>query len=179
MRIEDIKIGKIELPISRGHRKLAKSTSSKSEEIVIKIIADTGEVGIGSAAVTPCVTGDTVDSMVGAIKLLRKRLIGMHVDSLERIFSVMDQELMYNSAAKSAIDMALYDLLAKKCGLPLYKLLGGYKNKITTDITIGAGSIEEMVNQSIDAQMKGYDHLKIKVGGIGCSEVIERIKAIK
>ena len=60
--------------------------------------------------------------------------------------------------------MALYDLWAKKYNAPLYKLLGGYRTELTTDITISINESEEMVKDSLDAVHRGFSILKVKVG---------------
>ena len=41
--------------------------------------------------------------------------------------------------------MAIYDLYSKNIKSPLYKVIGGYRNEITTDITISVNSVEEML----------------------------------
>ena len=45
----------------------------------------------------------------------------------------------FNATIKSAFDMSLFDLAAKKSGMPLYKFLGGEKKSLETDLTIGIG----------------------------------------
>ena len=74
--------------------------------------------------------------------------------------------------------MALYDLFAKSCGKPLYKVLGGNKSEIETDITISVNTVEEMVADSVKAVEQGFGILKIKVGKESLKD-IERIKAIR
>ena len=74
--------------------------------------------------------------------------------------------------------MALYDLYAKSLGKPLYKVLGGARAQVETDLTISVGPIDEMVKDSLTAVAEGYRVLKIKVGKEGLADV-ERIKAIR
>jgi len=83
-----------------------------------------------------------------------------------------------NSSAKAAVDMAVYDLFAKSCGKPLYKILGGGRGEIETDLTISVNGVEEMVVDSLKAVSQGFRILKIKVGKESKKDV-ERIQAIR
>ncbi|MEG2931155.1 MAG: dipeptide epimerase, partial [Ruthenibacterium sp.] len=83
-----------------------------------------------------------------------------------------------NTSAKAAVDMAVYDLFAKRLGAPLYQLLGGARRSFETDITISVNDVQQMVADSTDAVSKGYRILKIKVGKEGLADV-ERIAAIR
>ena len=65
--------------------------------------------------------------------------IGVDPTDLEKVYWTMDHAAAHSGCAKNAIDMACYDLLGKKAGMPVYKLLGGYRNYIETDMTVGAG----------------------------------------
>jgi L-alanine-DL-glutamate epimerase-like enolase superfamily enzyme len=177
MKIEEIKIGKIDLPLIKNYKK-AHRIINTPEEVVMKVITDTGEIGIGSAAATATITGDIESSIVGAINLIKPQLIGRDIDNTEGIMKIIDKSIANNTSARAAIDMAVYDLFGKKYGIPLYKLFGGYRTTLITDITIDFGTVEEMVTSSLDAIMKGYTHLKIKVGRES-DDAVERISAIK
>lgn len=91
---------------------------------------------------------------------------------------ILHNSLVNNSSPKAAVDMALYDLYGQLYNIPVYKLLGGYRNEITTDITISVNEPDEMVEDSINAVEKGYEILKIKVGK-DWKRDLERIKAIR
>ncbi|MFV0414533.1 MAG: dipeptide epimerase, partial [Oscillospiraceae bacterium] len=72
----------------------------------------------------------------------------------------------------------LHDLFAKSCQKPLYKLLGGAKPVIETDITISVNPVEQMVADSLSAVAEGYNILKVKVGKEGFADVA-RMEAIR
>lgn len=177
MKISDIRIGKIDLPLRKTYRK-SQRIINIPEEVVIKIVTDDGKIGIGSAATTANITGDTEFSIIGALNLIKPKLIGREIDDMEGLFKVIDRSIVNNSAAKAALDMAIYDLFGKEYGIPLYKLFGGYRKQIETDITIHFDTVENMVSNSLEAIMNGYTHLKIKVG-TDTDTAIQRLKAIK
>ena len=177
MKIKDIKIGKISTPLKHSY-KVGKRTLTYSDEIVIKMITDTGEIGYGSAAPTPFITGETENSIIGAINYIRPEIIGLDIDNLEEIMLVIHNSIHGNNSAKAAIDIAIYDLFCKKYGIPLYKFLGGYKNSLATNLTISNDTVEQMVGKSLEAVMNGYTCLKVKVGNHVDLD-IERVKAVR
>ena len=56
------------------------------------------------------------------------------------------------------------DLLGQKYNAPVYRMLGGARKNIVTDITISVNPPEEMARDARTAIARGYDCLKVKVG---------------
>ncbi len=178
MIIKNIEVGEIFIPLAKPF-KTALRTVNNVEDIVIKIETDTELIGFGEAPPTAVITGDTKGSIITAVKdFITPALAGMEIDDLDGIFRKLDACMVKNTSAKAAVDMAIYDLFAKKHKTPLYKMLGGNKNTVETDITISVNPIPEMVADSLDAVSKGYRILKIKVGKEGLKDV-ERIAEIR
>lgn len=76
----------------------------------------------------------------------------------------MDGQYHYNTSIKAAIDMACYDIAAKKMGVPLYRFLGGERNVLESDVTIGIAEPREMANKAVEWTKKGFRILKVKLG---------------
>ena len=178
MVIRDIQTGSLSLPLARPF-KTALRTVERVEDVAVRILTDTGEVGYGEAPPTAVITGDTAGSITCAIRdFIRPALLGMDIEDLEGIQKKLHGCILHNTSAKAAVDMAVYDLWAKRWKAPLWKLLGGAKPSFETDITISVNPIDQMVADSLDAQRRGYRILKIKVGKEGKKDV-ERIAAIR
>lgn len=178
MIIKDIVMGHMSVPLKKPFKTAIRSVNSV-DDVIIKIITDTGNVGFGSAASTALVTGDTTESIEGAIKnYIKKSIVGMDIENLEGILLKLNSCIVKNTSAKAAVDIAIYDLYGQLYKAPLYKLLGGCRNKIETDITISVNSPEEMTRDSIEAVKLGYKTLKIKVGKDSRLD-IERMKSIR
>ncbi|TCO72644.1 dipeptide epimerase [Marinisporobacter balticus] len=178
MKITDIKIGFISVPLKTPF-KTALRTVEAVNDIIVKIETDTGHVGYGEAPPTGVITGDTTGAIVGAIEdHIKKNLIGREIEEMEEMMKVIDRSIVKNNSAKAAVDIAIYDLYGQLYHAPIYKLLGGYRKEITTDITISVNDPEEMARDSIDAVNRGYKTLKIKVGKNTALD-IQRIKAIR
>lgn len=178
MVIQDIQVGRLSLPLLHPF-KTALRTVDAIEDVVVKITADTGDVGYGEAPPTAVITGDTLGSIECAVRdFIRPSLLGMEIENLDGIMTKLHGCILKNTSAKAAVDMAVYDLYGKRFGAPLYQLLGGAGKRLETDITISVNPIEEMVADSLEALRRGYRILKVKVGKEGKGD-IARIAAIR
>lgn len=178
MKITDIKLGHISVPLKTPF-KTALRTVESVEDIIVIIETDTGNIGYGEAPPTGVITGDTRGAIIGAIKdHIKPSLIGMDIENFEEIMLKLHSSVVKNTSAKAAVDIALYDLYGQMFKAPIYKLLGGYRKEITTDITISVNTPEEMAEDSIKAINLGYKTLKVKVGK-NPSLDIDRLKAIR
>jgi o-succinylbenzoate synthase len=176
MVIKKIQIGKIKVPLITPF-KTALRTVEAVEDIVVIIETDKGNKGFGEAPPTAVITGDTHESIIGAITLIGKQLIGKNIEDFNEIINIVQGALIKNTSAKAAVEIALYDLFAQSLGKPLYKVLGGGSNELKTDLTISVDTVDKMVSDSLKAVEKGFDELKIKVGK-NIEIDIERMKAI-
>lgn len=173
-----MQIGKINIPLKKPF-KTALREVYELENVVVKIVTDTGNVGYGEAAITPVITGDTLGSIKWAImEQIKPKLIGMDIENLEEIMKRIDNSLVHNESSKAAVDMAIYDLFGQLHDAPVFKLLGGFRNKIVTDITVSVNEPEEMARDAKEAVEKGYETIKVKVGKDSKKD-LERLKAIR
>lgn len=178
MKIQEIHVGQISVPLKKPF-KTALRTVYNVNDIVVKIITDTGHIGYGEAAPTAVITGDTFGSIKCAIEdYIAPQLKGLEIENLEEIMKRIDKSLLKNTSAKAAVDIAIYDLFGQYHKSPLYKLLGGYRKEIISDLTISVNSPEEMAEDSVQAVQLGYKTLKIKVG-LDSHMDMERIRAIR
>lgn len=178
MKITEIRIGKISVPLRVPFKTALRSVDSV-EDVVFEFHTDTGAVGYGEAPPTGVITGDTTGSIIGAMQdHIRKVLIGREVDAFENCTRALNGCIVKNTSAKAAADMALWDLYGQLHKIPVYKLLGGARKSIVTDITISVNDPEEMARDAIDAVKRGYDCLKVKVGSNPALDVA-RLAAIR
>ncbi|HBF39443.1 MAG TPA: dipeptide epimerase [Firmicutes bacterium] len=178
MKIVDIKMGRLAIPLKKPFKTALRSVDA-IDDILVKVITDCGKVGYGEAPPTAVITGDTTGSISYAVEnVIAKQLIGMEIENTEAIMERLDSCMVKNTSAKAAVDIAVYDLLGQLYGAPLFRLWGGYRNELRTDITISVNEPEQMMKDSLEAAALGYDTLKIKVGKDSTKD-IERIKAIR
>jgi len=174
------KIDIIELNIAlKEPISISLGTFSLAENIIIKIHASNGMVGIGEASPEINIAGETIRTGIEVAKLLAVSIKGKDPLAIEDRLMEMDQCIQGNYTIKGAFDMALYDLLAKKAGLPLYQLLGGGNTReIYTDMTVYLGSPEKMARQALEYKNDGFPTIKVKLGTT-FSEDLERISSIR
>ncbi len=178
MKITRVRLGKIRVPLRVPFKTALRSVSSV-EDVVVELHTDTGHVGYGEAPPTGVITGDTTGAILGAIQdHIAPTILGRDVADLESILIAINHCILHNTSAKAAVDMALYDLYGQLCGLPVYKLLGGNRTQIETDITISVNSPEEMAKDTQNAIDRGYSVLKCKVGKEPEKD-LERLLAIR
>ena len=176
MNITNITAQPITIPLTTTFTTSLRATN-KVDCVLVKVHTDNGQIGYGSGSPVPEISGETVKSVVGAIDFIGEHLIGMTLENSELLFQKLNNCIIGSTSAKAAIDMAIYDLLAKSLDIPLYQLLGGRSQKLTTDITISLASPEKMVAECTKMVKEGFTILKIKVGSDPQID-IERLKKI-
>jgi len=177
MKIESIRFGMLRVPLKTPF-KTALRTVECIEDVVVMVGTDTGHTGYGSAPATAVITGETHGSIIEAVsKFIAPTVMGREIANLNQLTNRIQKCIVRNFSAKAAVEIALYDLFGQLYGAPLYRLLGGGDNVITTDITISVDYIDKMVADARAAVDDGFETLKVKVGKDPALD-IERIKAI-
>jgi len=178
MKITEIRLGILSVPL-RVPFKTALRTVNSVEDVIVEIHTDTGAVGYGEAPPTGAITGDTTGAILGALRdHIIKTLVGRNVDEFEDLLRALNGCVVKNTSAKAAADMALWDLYGQLYKIPVYKLMGGSRKSIVTDITISVNDPEEMARDTVNAVERGFDCLKVKVGANPALDVA-RLAAVR
>ena len=177
MKITEIKVSRKNSPLTRPLR-ISLGTITHSTSIVAEVMTDEGIWGIGEGAASAFVTGETMDGAQAALKMLEEALLGVDPTDLEKVHCIMDRTLAHAPVAKAAVDIACFDLLGKKAGMPVYRLLGGHEDHLETDMTIGIQEPEEMARLAKEHVGEGFRILKTKVG-TGKEQDLKRIRLIR
>lgn len=178
MKITNVRLATISVPLRVPFKTALRSVSSV-EDIIVEIHTDTGHIGYGEAPPTGAVTGDTSGAILGALQdHLVKTIVGREVDEFEDLMQAVQKCVLKNTSAKAAVDIALWDLYGQLYNIPVYKLMGGARKSITTDITISVNDPEEMARDTLNAIARGYDTLKVKVG-VDPSLDVARLAAVR
>lgn len=150
-----------------------------SENILIRLLTNSGRVGYGECSPYAYITGETQATCFAIAKELATLLKGENPFHIDKLIGKMDDCVAGNTTIKSAFDMALYDLIAQLANVPLYKYLGGSaEKKIFTDQTVGIADPKTMAEKALQITQKGIGELKIKLG-TNHDDDVARIKAIR
>lgn len=150
-----------------------------AENTIIRIHTDAGIYGTGECSPFPTIHGETQAGNQAVAKVLAPLWIGKDPLAIEDRLDELERAIAFNPCIKSAFDMALYDLKAKYCQMPLYQLLGGSNTKaMETDMTVGLGNPEKMAKEARSFIAEGFTNIKIKLGGT-TAEDVARISAIR
>ena len=129
--------------------------------------------------------GAAIDTVLA--RELPEIMDGEEADEIERLWQKAWWALHYGGRggptvlAISAFDMALWDLKAKRAGLPLWKALGGYDPRVPCyagDIDLEL-PLDKLLRQTDDNLGKGFRAIKMKVGRANLFEDVERVKAMR
>jgi L-Ala-D/L-Glu epimerase len=135
------------------------------EDIIVCIECDNDLKGYGECAPTVAITGESKESIHAAITTISQTIMGKNIlDDFDTIIKTVHDSIRGNNSAKSAIEIALYDLISKEKEIPLYAYLGGNRKDFETDITISLREASLMVQDAIQAKNEGFGALKIKLG---------------
>lgn len=179
MKITKIESIAADLPLVQPF-KMSGVEISTSENVFARIETDDGLVGWGEASSSPSMTGETIESIVAAIKFLTPFIEGRDPSAFEENLIEMDWRMYGNASAKSVIEMACYDLAGKAQQKTVAELLGGVRRTSVPVLSmLATGNIEVDVAHASERAAAGVSHMKIKVGGKPVEQDIERTLAIR
>jgi len=177
LKITGVDIYAFDIPLKEPF-KISIGTVYAANDVLVIIQTDAGVVGLGEACPFAPITGETQEMNLAAAKGLREMVLGKSPLSIESLVHGFGPFLHSNPSAAAAFDTALYDILGKVAGLPLYRLFGGDKPSFGTDITTDLDEPEKMAAKAREFVGRGFDTIKIKVGQ-GQEIDLRRLEAIR
>jgi L-alanine-DL-glutamate epimerase-like enolase superfamily enzyme len=172
--------------ILTAFRGVERDEGVSEDNVIIRIYTDEGVSGLGEAGtwgIYYC--GESHETVMDVIAyyLFPKVLEGENPFNIDLILKRMDEEVLGNTVAKSAIDFALYDIMGKTLNVPVYQLIGGcYSERFPMSAgVIGIGEPEIMAKYAKEF-LEGLGPeprlFKVKVG-IDQLKNVKRVEAIR
>ncbi len=178
MQIVQVEVQPITLSLQQTIRTACSPPIEAIEVVFIQVITRDGRSAWGCTVADPSRTGGTGEQITHACLRCAEKLPDLHPTHLEYTLNELAPLTEDAPSALVAFDLALHDLLGMISGLPLYRLLGGFRNEIPTSVTIPCGSIEETLAIARKRAEEGYQILKLK-GGFDPEEDVVKIKSLR
>lgn len=157
---------------------IATGTMDYAQNLFIRIHTSEGITGVGECSAFPMIVGETQATCFEMAKDFARLWKNKPASDIDARLQELDLFTAGNYTAKSAFDLALYDIAAKKANQPLYQYLGGERKVIESDLTIGIGTPENMALTAREFVAKGVNIIKVKLGKKPADD-IERIRQIR
>lgn len=158
---------------------------TKNSVLIIELRTTDGVTGLGFVSVE---SANQIAALEQIIKGLEPGLIGLDPLRREFIYERMwglTVDILHDGAsnlALAAIDIALWDICGKQAGMPLWKLLGGYRDKVPA---YAASSLwrhhdaAEVASEGKKLVTAGHRAMKLRTGGRPVEEDVERARVLR
>jgi L-Ala-D/L-Glu epimerase / N-acetyl-D-glutamate racemase len=173
MQITKAEVTPVEINLRQPVRMAGVAEFSHVLAVFVRLVTRQGKSAWGC-----CVAhSDPPDAVLHACQEGAALVPDLHPTNIE--FSLGELSRLTNRApaALCAFDLAFHDLLGIATGMPLYRLLGGYRNRIQTSATISIAPVQESVEAATQRARVGFRILKVK-GGMDPEEDVLRVQAI-
>lgn len=177
MQITGIEIIPVELSLGLPYRVLYEEKVERACAVFVRVDLKDGRSAWGCAAFDPALTGETQESVTRACRRCADRSLDLNPLNTEHALAELVKLTTGTPSALCAFDIAFHDLLGLAAGLPLHRLLGGYRYRIRTSVAVGLGSVAETVELARLRARQGFRILKIK-GGQDPEEDVRRVTAV-
>lgn len=150
------------------------------QQIIVSITSDAGHIGVGEACPLPFTDDDDpvrikseIDDQLGPFLIDRDPFDETVLIDLTKQFPDV------GGTARTGVDLALYDLVGKLRGVPVYELLGGQiRNNVEIAAVLGIGSPQTIATEAMNQILLGMKSVKIKVG-LDVDRDIETLRTVR
>lgn len=162
MQITHVEVVPVTLKLGLPFRTGRFPEVEEAEAIFVRIETRQGQVAWGCTAVDPTATDETPEEVLRACRLGAERARDLNPLNTEFALAELAELVGDVPAAMCAFDIAFHDLLGLAAGLPLHRLLGGYRQRIQTSITLSVAPVKETVALARNRARQGFRILKLK-----------------
>jgi len=178
MQISHVDVTPVQMKLQEPFRTAAHPEPVTQIETVFiraELVRDYGDAW-GCAVLNP-IGEETLNDVMRASQACADKLRDLNPLNTQRALADLSELTDGYPAVQCAFDMLLYDLLGLWSGLPLFRLLGGYRDRIPTSITLGLDDVHATVEMARMRARDGFRILKLK-GGLNPEEDVRRVRAV-
>jgi L-alanine-DL-glutamate epimerase-like enolase superfamily enzyme len=177
MKVEKVETKKLEMPYTKP-LVTATNNFTVARGLLVTVRTHGGVEGYGYSDLFPR-AGETPETAQHVIEsVLKAKVIGKELEDLARIRADIEHSLTGHPRAKSALESAMYDALARSYHIPLSVMLGGkYRSEIKVIKMVSVGEPEAMAQEAKELVADGLS-LKLKVSG-NFDKDLPRVAAVR
>ncbi len=159
--------------------------AEKANPVVVQLFTDEGLEGIGLAFTW---NDQRVKSLKACVDDLKETIVGQDIfrwaEAWQKLWKVTQWmgHQGYPIYALSAIDTALWDLRAKALGMPVARLLGGFRDEVpvyASHLLFLNWSIDRLQKDAASLVKQGFRFMKMNMGNKPFQVELERLKAVR
>jgi L-alanine-DL-glutamate epimerase-like enolase superfamily enzyme len=177
MQITKVNVTPIELSLLKPVRMACLPEIDHVTAVFVRFETAQGQSAWGCTVAHPCLTGEEPEAVIRVCEHCAEVVPKLHPLNIEYSLTELQPLVVDAPSALCAFDLAFHDLLGFMASMPLYRLLGGYRNRIQTSVTIPIATVHESVQIAESRVRLGFRILKIK-GGLDPQEDVDRVRAI-
>jgi L-alanine-DL-glutamate epimerase-like enolase superfamily enzyme len=177
MQIVKAEVTPVELKLRQPVRMAGLPDISQVTAVFIRLETRQGQNAWGCTVAHAGLTGELPQDVIRACRECAALVPDLHPLNIEYSLGELAARVKALPSAMCAFDVAFHDLLGLEAGIPLYRILGGYRDRIQTSVTIPIGPVNESVALANKRANQGFRILKIK-GGLDPEEDVRRVQAI-
>jgi muconate cycloisomerase len=172
MRIRSVEAFLVALPTQKPPRRPS-PRGPGAIAVIVKVHGEGGLVGLGEAPVLLPRGGNggrhSLETGTTVCHIIRDHLSSILTErdifDIEGIHQAMDEAVGGHPYAKASIDCALYDLMGKALGVPVYQLLGGLAREwVPLAHRVGLMESDLAAAEAYQAVQEGVGAIKLRVG---------------
>ncbi len=191
MKITELEIHILRAPDTGRPHWVSNFIVPRANEILVRMRTGEGVEGIGIAtsytpieAAVHAFRSGIAEQIIGADPLAPERLY-------QKLFSLTWQRLAHEKGwsrealirISAAMDIACWDIVGKVAGLPLYRLFGGYRDKVPCYVTCAyyrdGKDLAELRDEMQMLKAQGHTAFKAKAGGLPLKEDMKRLEVVR
>lgn len=146
--------------------------------VFVRLETVQGESAWGCAVAHPDLTGEDPQDVIASCQDCAEITPDLFPTNLEYSLAKLAAVAGESSSAMCAFDLAMHDLFGQYTKMPIHQLMGGYRSRIQTSVTIPISPENESLNKAHELARAGFRMFKIK-GGVDPEEDVRRVRAIK
>jgi L-alanine-DL-glutamate epimerase-like enolase superfamily enzyme len=177
MQITKAGVTPVELKLSQPVRMAGLGEIDRVLALFVRLETREGRVAWGCSVAHPDLTGEDPESALRACRRCADMAVDLHPTNIEYSLAQLSPLTRESPAAACAFDLAFHDLLGLAADMPLYRLFGGFRNRIQTSATVMIAPVVESVEMAVNRARLGFRMLKIK-GGLDPELDVHRVRAI-